>query len=90
MAQKFWDGVGQYIDSIEHSGGRYKADVAAPMGRPPKKAVVRYRDYMCRAASWDQLRRVGAKGEWHRAGTPGNCRIEQKITKEAKRTGPGR
>ena len=37
-----------------------------PMGRPPKKPVVRYHDFMYQAASWDKARRVVAKVEWHR------------------------
>lgn len=36
-----------------------------PVGRPPKKPVVRYHDFMYQAASWDQARRVVAKVEWH-------------------------
>ena len=37
------------------------------VGRPAKKPVVRYHDFMYQAASWDQPRRIGAKGKWHRA-----------------------
>ncbi len=36
-----------------------------PVGRPPKKPVVCYHDFMYQAASWDQARRVVAKVEWH-------------------------
>jgi len=36
-----------------------------PVGRPPKKPVVRYHDFMYRAGSWDRERRVVAKIEWH-------------------------
>jgi hypothetical protein len=36
-----------------------------PVGRPPKKPVVRYHEFMYQAASWDQIRRVVAKVEWH-------------------------
>ena len=36
-----------------------------PVGRPPKKPVVRYHDFMYRAGSWDRERRVVAKVEWH-------------------------
>ncbi len=36
-----------------------------PMGRPPKKPIVRYHDFMYQAASWDKARRVVAKVEWH-------------------------
>jgi hypothetical protein len=36
-----------------------------PIGRPPKKPIVRYHDFMYQAASWDKARRVAAKIEWH-------------------------
>jgi hypothetical protein len=36
-----------------------------PMGRPPKKPIVRNHDFMYQAASWDKARRVVAKVEWH-------------------------
>lgn len=36
-----------------------------PVGRPPKKPVVRYHDFRYQAASWDKARRVVAKVEWH-------------------------
>jgi len=36
-----------------------------PVGRPPKKPVVSYHDFLYQAASWDQARRVVAKIEWH-------------------------
>ena len=35
------------------------------MGRPPKKSVVRYHDFVYQAQSWDIPRRVVAKVEWH-------------------------
>ena len=38
---------------------------ARPVGRPPKKPVVRYRDFMYGAGSWGRERRVMAKVEWH-------------------------
>ena len=31
-----------------------------PVGRPPKKPVVRYYDFLYQAASWDKARRVVA------------------------------
>jgi hypothetical protein len=37
-----------------------------PVGRPPKKPVIRYHDFRYRAGSWDRPRRVVAKVEWHR------------------------
>ena len=35
------------------------------VGRPPKKPVVRYHDFVYQAQSWDIPRRVVAKVEWH-------------------------
>ena len=35
------------------------------MGRPPKKPVVRYHDFVYQTQSWDIPRRVVAKVEWH-------------------------
>ena len=37
-----------------------------PVGRPPKRPVIRYDDFWYRAESWDRDRRVVAKVEWHR------------------------
>ena len=36
-----------------------------PVGRPPRKPIVRYHSFQYRAASWDKSRRVIAKVEWH-------------------------
>ena len=36
-----------------------------PVGRPPKKPVVRYHDFVYQVQSWDIPRRVVAKVEWH-------------------------
>ena len=36
-----------------------------PVGRPPRKPIVLYGDFMYQAASWDKPRRVVAKVEWH-------------------------
>ena len=36
-----------------------------PVGRPPKKPVVRYHDFVYQAQSWDIPRRVVAEVEWH-------------------------
>jgi len=36
-----------------------------PVGRPPKKPVIRYHDFQYQAKSWDHPRRVVAKVEWH-------------------------
>jgi len=38
---------------------------ARPVGRPPKKPVVRYHGFMYRGASWGRERRVVAKVEGH-------------------------
>ena len=37
-----------------------------PVGRPPKRPVIRYDDFWYRAESFDRDRRVVAKVEWHR------------------------
>ena len=37
-----------------------------PVGRPPEKPQVRYRDFAYQAKSWNCPRRVIAKVEWHR------------------------
>ena len=37
-----------------------------PVGRPPKKPVIRYHDFRYQAGSWDRPRRVVAKVEWHK------------------------
>ena len=34
---------------------------ARPVGRPPKKSLVRYHDFMLRVATWDSERRVVAR-----------------------------
>ena len=36
-----------------------------PVGRPPEKPIVLLYDFMYQAASWDRLRRMVAKVEWH-------------------------
>jgi hypothetical protein len=36
-----------------------------PVGRPPKKPIVRYHSFQYQAASWSKSRRVIAKVEWH-------------------------
>ncbi len=38
---------------------------AGPVGRLPKKPVLRYHDFMYRAGSWERERRVVAKTESH-------------------------
>ena len=35
-----------------------------PVGRPPKRAVIRYDDFWYQAGSWNRARRVVAKVEW--------------------------
>jgi len=39
--------------------------LSRPVGRPPKKPIVWYDDFMYQAGSWDKPRRVVAKVEWH-------------------------
>jgi hypothetical protein len=37
-----------------------------PVGRPPKKPVIWYHDFLYQAVSWDKPRRVVGKVAWHR------------------------
>ena len=37
-----------------------------PVGRPPRKPIIRYHDFWYQAGSWDRPRRVVSKVEWHR------------------------
>jgi hypothetical protein len=37
-----------------------------PVGRPPRKPVVKYHDFSYQAGSWNRPRQVVAKVEWHR------------------------
>ena len=37
-----------------------------PVGRPPRKPVVRFHDFQYQAGTWNRPRRVVAKVEWHR------------------------
>ena len=46
--------------------GHIKHLLKRPVGRPPKKPIVWYHEFMYQAQSWDQPRRVVAKVEWHR------------------------
>jgi len=36
-----------------------------PVGRPPRRPIIWYHDFLYQAASWDTPRRVAAKIEWH-------------------------
>ena len=36
-----------------------------PVGRPPKKPIIYYHDFLYQASSWERPRRVVAKVEWH-------------------------
>jgi len=36
-----------------------------PVGRPPKKPIIYYHDFLYQAGSWERPRRVVAKVEWH-------------------------
>jgi len=45
--------------------GHIKHLLKRPVGRPPKKPVIRYHDFQYQAGSWEHARRVVAKVEWH-------------------------
>jgi len=36
-----------------------------PVGRPPRKPIIRYHSFRYQAASWKIARRIVAKIEWH-------------------------
>ena len=36
-----------------------------PVGRPPRRPIIWYHDFLYQAASWDAPRRLVAKIEWH-------------------------
>ena len=36
-----------------------------PVGRPPEKPIICWSEFSYQAGSWDRLRRVVAKVEWH-------------------------
>jgi len=36
-----------------------------PVGRPPKQPIIYYHDFLYQAGSWERVRRVVAKVEWH-------------------------
>jgi len=44
---------------------KIKSLLTRPVGRPPKKAVIVFGDFMYQASSWSKPRRVVAKVEWH-------------------------
>ena len=37
-----------------------------PVGRPPEQPITQYHDFTYQAATWDKVRRVVAKVEWHK------------------------
>jgi len=46
--------------------GYVKHLLKRPIGRPPKKPIVWYHEFMYQAKTWDQPRRVVVKVAWHR------------------------
>jgi len=62
-AERFWYAIrlpanDVLYDRIDHLFTR-------PVGRAPQKPIVLYHSFQYRAASWDKLRRVVGKVEWH-------------------------
>jgi hypothetical protein len=45
--------------------GKIEHLLTRPVGRPPKQPIVLYESFQYQAASWDRVRRVVAKIEWH-------------------------
>ena len=58
-------GYAMRLPANEVLQGNIRHLLKRPVGRPPKKPVVRYHDFVYQAQSWDIPRRVVAKVEWH-------------------------
>ena len=58
-------GYAMRLPANEVLQGNIRHLLRRPVGRPPKKPVVRYHDFVYQAQSWDIPRRVVAKVEWH-------------------------
>ena len=58
-------GYAMRLPANEVLQGNIRHLLKRPVGRPPKKPVVRYHDFVYQAQSWDTPRRVVAKVEWH-------------------------
>jgi len=58
-------GYAMRLPANEVLQGNIRHLLKRPVGRPPKKPVVRYHDFKYQAQSWDIPRRVVAKVEWH-------------------------
>ena len=58
-------GYAMRLPANEVLQGNIRHLLKRPVGRPPKKPVVRYHDFVYQARSWDIRRRVVAKVEWH-------------------------
>ena len=58
-------GYAMRLPANEVLQGNIRHLLKRPVGRPPKKPVVRYHDFIYQAQSWDIPRRVVAKVEWH-------------------------
>ena len=57
-------GYAMRLPANEVLQGNIRHPLKRPVGRPPKKPVVRYHDFVYQAQSWDIPRRVVAKVEW--------------------------
>ena len=57
-------GYAMWLPANEVLQGNIRHLLKRPVGRPPKKPVVRYHDFVYQAQSWDIPRRVVAKVEW--------------------------
>ena len=58
-------GYAMRLPANEVLQGNIRHLLKRPVGRPPKKPIVRYHDFVYQAQSWDIPRRVVAKVEWH-------------------------
>ena len=57
-------GYAMRLPANEVLQGNIRHLLKRPVGRPPKKPVVRHHDFVYQAQSWDIPRRVVAKVEW--------------------------
>ena len=60
-------GYAMRLPANEVLQGNIRHLLKRPVGRPPKKPVVRYHDFVYQAQSWDIPRRVVAKVEWRQS-----------------------
>ena len=58
-----------------------------PVGRPPRRPIIWYHDFLYQAKTWDRPRRVVAKIEWHRAAVVSPCGVHRHEPASARLAG---